>query len=121
MVVEAKKTAENLESIKRKLLLRKNELEEQLVELSKRKEAPMQMQDPGDHAQTLSQETLNTSLQDTELMEYNMIRQALNMIEQGTYGLCIDCEQPILEKRLKLYPNATRCLICQELFEEQQL
>ncbi len=120
MVAEAKKSTENLESIKRKLLVRKNELEEQLVELYKAKEAPSQVQDPGDHAQTLSQETLNISLQDTEIMEYNMIRQALKMIEQGTYGLCIECEQPILEKRLKLYPNATRCLVCQELLEEQQ-
>lgn len=120
MVSEAKKSTPNLETIKKKLLARKNELEEQLAELYKTKEVPSQVQDPGDHAQSLSQETLNISLQDTELMEYNMIRQALKMIEQGTYGLCIECEQPISEKRLKLYPNATRCLVCQELLEEQQ-
>jgi DnaK suppressor protein len=119
-VTEAKKGIEGLESIKKKLLARKNELEEQLAELYKTKEAPDQIQDPGDHAQSLSQETLNISLQDTELEEYNRIRQALKMIEQGTYGICIDCEQPISEKRLKLYPNATRCLVCQELVEEQQ-
>lgn len=119
-MTEAKKGIEGLESIKKKLLARKNELEEQLAELYKTKEAPDQIQDPGDHAQSLSQETLNISLQDTELEEYNRIRQALKMIEQGTYGICIDCEQPISEKRLKLYPNATRCLVCQELVEEQQ-
>jgi DnaK suppressor protein len=118
-VVEAKKTMENLESIKKKLLARKSELEEQLSELYKAKEMPMQVQDPGDHAQSLFQETLNISLQDTELGEYNMIRQALKMIDEGTYGICMDCEQPISEKRLKSYPNATRCLVCQELLEEQ--
>lgn len=119
-MAEVKKIIENLEGIKRKLLTRKSQLEEQLKELYSAKEVPSQVQDPGDHAQTISQETLNISLQDTELEEYNMIRQALKMIEDGTYGICIDCEQPILEKRLKSYPNATRCLVCQELLEEQQ-
>lgn len=111
----------NLEAVKKKLLERKSELEEQLMDLYKHKDSVSQVQDPGDHAQSLSQETLNISLQDTELGEYNMIRQALKMIEEGTYGVCMDCEQPISEKRLKLYPNATRCLICQEILEEQGL
>ena len=40
------------------------------------------------------------------------------MIEDGTYGECVDCHNPISEKRLKSFPNATRCLVCQEAFEE---
>ncbi len=42
------------------------------------------------------------------------------MIVDGTYGICIDCCQPISEKRLKSYPNATRCLSCQEVVEERR-
>ena len=118
-MTEAKRNG-NFEAVKRTLLARKTELEELLADLYRNKEKPMHTQDPADNAQMLSQETLNISLQDTELEEYNMVRQALKMIEQGTYGLCIECEQPISEKRLKLYPNATRCLVCQELFEEQR-
>lgn len=122
-MAEAKKNQElpkHLRAIKEKLLERKNELEEQLSELYMSKETPDAVQDPGDHAQSLSLETLKISLQDTELEEYNRIKQAISMIDQGIYGICVDCEQPIAEKRLKLYPNATRCLVCQELLEEQK-
>lgn len=120
-MVEAKKNSErnkHLEAVKKKLLTRKAELEQDLADLYQTKDLPDEVQDAADHAQLLSLETLKISLQDTEIAEYNMIRQALKMIEEGVYGLCVDCDQPISEKRLKLYPNATRCLICQELFEE---
>jgi RNA polymerase-binding transcription factor len=122
-VTEAKKGVEldkKMQEIKHKLMERKNELEQQLVELYQTKEAPAQIQDAGDHAQSLSLETLKISLQDTEMEEYNMIRQALKMIDEGVYGTCIDCGQPISEKRLKSYPNATRCLVCQEILEERK-
>jgi DnaK suppressor protein len=122
-VTEAKKIEQNkkFEIIKKKLLERKEELEEGLSDLYRAKApAPDQIQDIGDHAQSLSQETLMISLQDTEIQEYNMILQALKMIEEGTYGNCTDCGQPISEKRLHLYPNATRCLVCQEIVEDRK-
>jgi DnaK suppressor protein len=121
-VVEAKHKdlPKNFETIRKKLLERKAELEQQLAELYKTTEQPFQVQDPGDFVQSLSLETLKISLQDTELEEYHRIRQALQMMAEGTYGICVDCEQPISEKRLKLYPNATRCLVCQEIFEERR-
>lgn len=108
-----------LNAIKKQLIERKEELEEQLAELYKDEGALELGQDIGDRVQTLSMETLKTSLQDAEIAEYNMIRNALQMIDDGTYGLCSDCGQGISEKRLKLYPNATRCLVCQEILEER--
>lgn len=112
--------AKNLENFKKKLLERKQELEEQLSDLYQEKTGTDQVQDPGDVAQSISLETLKISLQDAEMAEYNMIVQALQMIEDGTYGLCLDCGQPIAEKRLKSYPNATRCLLCQEILEDRK-
>ena len=64
-------------------------------------------------------ESLKSSYQDTKLSEYRRIIKALDMIKDGTYGVCIDCEDGISEKRLKLFPDAARCLSCQESFEEQ--
>lgn len=119
-MTEAKKEQEKFGDIKKRLLERKKELEEQLSDLYKLRGAPTDVQDPGDQAQSVSQETLQLSLQDAELHEYNMIGQALKMIEDGTYGSCIDCGQPISEKRLKSYPNATRCILCQEVLEDRQ-
>lgn len=112
-----KRDIKNLDAIKQELLRRKEELEQKLVELNMQ-EPPDQIMDIGDQAQSVSQETLRRSLQDTEGEEYKRILKALEMLQEGVYGICVDCGQPISEKRLKLFPNATRCLSCQEKLEE---
>ncbi|HRN78029.1 MAG TPA: TraR/DksA C4-type zinc finger protein [Candidatus Dependentiae bacterium] len=109
----------NLEAIRQELTARKQELEEKLTRMAKEKVTDDQVQDPGDKALSSTMESLKSSFQDTELEEYNRIIQALKKIEEGTYGLCVDCGEEISPKRLKSYPNAARCLVCQETFEEK--
>jgi DnaK suppressor protein len=104
--------------IKKRLLERKIELEEELKRLSREKVGDEQVPDPADQIAIATQEDLNISLQHTEMQEYSRILKALDLIEQGGYGVCIDCQQPISEKRLHIYPDATRCLACQEAQEE---
>lgn len=116
----AKKSSTNLEAIKAQLLERKKELEEELAALSAERVGEGEVQDIGDQALSSTMERLRISLQDTEFNEYQRIIKALEMVENGTYGICVDCEQPIAAKRLELYPNAMRCLVCQEEFEERQ-
>ncbi len=111
---------QNLEAVKKTLLKRKLELEQELTELSQEKFSDGQVQDPGDQALSSTMESVKLSLQDTERTEYHRIVQALEKIEDGTYGICMDCGQPISEKRLTSFPNASRCLSCQEIFEETQ-
>ena len=41
-----------------------------------------------------------------------LIQSALESIENGTYGLCGACGEPISEARLKAVPEAIRCLSC---------
>ena len=110
--------AKELDQIKKDLLSRKIELEQDLIQSYNEKFSDDQVQDPGDQALSSTMESLRSSLQDTRIDEFNRIAKALTMIEEGTYGICVDCQQPISEKRLKLYPDATRCLACQEAFEE---
>jgi len=110
----------NVAQIKNKLLARKQELEDELSRLSREKFSDEQIADPADQASVSTMEDLNVSLQNNERAEYEMIIKALHMIEQGTYGVCSDCNNGISEKRLLLYPNATRCLACQEAFEERK-
>lgn len=38
---------------------------------------------------------------------------ALQRIEQGRFGVCVDCEQPIDGRRLAAMPEAERCAACQ--------
>lgn len=116
---EAPTTKKTLQEIKKELLERKAELEEQLNRLYTEKVTDNQVGDIGDQALSSSMESLRDSLQDSENQEYNRIIQALQMMEEGTYGVCEDCGNPISEKRLKSYPNATRCIACQEAFEER--
>jgi DnaK suppressor protein len=42
---------------------------------------------------------------------------ALGRIKAGEYGDCLDCGQPISQKRLLARPMALRCIACQELYE----
>ncbi len=108
----------NIGVIKKQLLERKAEIERELQQLTQEKFSDDQVQDPGDQALSSTMESLNSSLQHTKLEEYRRVEMALQMIEDGTYGICVDCGQAISEKRLKSFPNATRCLSCQEIYEE---
>ena len=42
------------------------------------------------------------------------VRAALRRIRDGSFGNCIDCEEPINPKRLAAVPWALRCIECQE-------
>lgn len=47
------------------------------------------------------------------------IDSALERIENGGYGICIDCDTDIPYERLMAFPAAARCLTCKEKFEAQ--
>jgi len=47
---------------------------------------------------------------DTLLKQVNA---ALRRFENGTYGLCVECNQPIDTARLKAIPYAELCMDCQ--------
>lgn len=111
----------NLEIIKEKLISRKKELENELSGIYKEKVTENSVQDLADQALASSLEDIKISLHNSNLDEYNMIIKTLKMIENGTYGICINCGKKISEKRLLLFPNSTRCLICQENLETDNL
>ena len=45
------------------------------------------------------------------------IDRALKMIEEGTYGICEECNSPISLERLKALPFATQCIECKRKAE----
>ena len=47
------------------------------------------------------------------------IEGALKRIEEGTYGTCVNCGQPIAEERLTAIPWATYCIDCKRLQERR--
>lgn len=38
---------------------------------------------------------------------------ALARLDDGEYGLCADCEEPLPAARLRAVPTASRCVACQ--------
>ena len=59
-------------------------------------------------AELEKQMTLGRSIQD-QLAE---VEHALHKFEQGSYGLCDSCGQPIEPARLEALPHANLCLSC---------
>jgi DnaK suppressor protein len=47
------------------------------------------------------------------------VQAALTHIEHEIYGVCLRCEEPIPEKRLKAVPWAAYCIVCQEELDRQ--
>lgn len=70
-------------------------------------------------AQTNTERELEFALSDREVEELAAIDAALNRIETGTYGECVDCGVQIPAARLDASPEVTRCIPCQEKIEQQ--
>jgi DnaK suppressor protein len=47
-----------------------------------------------------------------------LIREALDRIENKSYGTCVNCENPIQPKRLEAVPWTRHCIQCQGLLEK---
>lgn len=61
------------------------------------------------------------ALLEARTRERNQLDEALRRLDEGTYGICEDCEAPISPARLRAMPFARRCIKCQEqaeLFEQ---
>ena len=49
------------------------------------------------------------------------VQRAIERIDNGTYGKCVECGQPIPEKRLEALPWAARDVKCEEKLEQKNL
>ncbi|MGZ3628139.1 MAG: TraR/DksA family transcriptional regulator [Ktedonobacteraceae bacterium] len=49
------------------------------------------------------------------------VLRALKRIDEGTYGLCVTCGNPIPEKRLEAIPWAARDVQCEQALEQRNL
>jgi DnaK suppressor protein len=58
------------------------------------------------------------SLMQTEGGTLESIETALERIEDGLYGLCEECSQPISKTRLNAIPYAPHCIKCAQKLEQ---
>ena len=48
------------------------------------------------------------------------VRAALARMDEGTYGVCIHCEEEIKPKRLEAVPWAAYCVNCQQILDSRR-
>ena len=76
--------------------------------------------DPTDRASLESDRNFELRIRDRERMLINKIRQALQRIEDGTFGLCENCEEKIGTERLRARPVTTLCIDCKTEEERKE-
>jgi DnaK suppressor protein len=70
--------------------------------------------DEGDLSQQHHEEWIFLNRNTIDMKLLREIADALERIEHGTYGVCLECEEPISVKRLDAVPWARYCVACQE-------
>ena len=76
--------------------------------------------DPTDRASFESDRNCLLRIKDRERKLILKIKEALDRIEQGTFGMCEDCGRPISEKRLMARPVTTHCIECKTEDEQDE-
>jgi len=69
----------------------------------------------GDAASVTFDRELGYSLEENSGHVLAAIDEALKRIEEGSFGTCVRCGNPIAEERLEAMPYATKCIDCKRL------
>jgi len=74
--------------------------------------------DDGDWSVVDLSEDISLRQLSTHKENLQRIDEALRKLDEGTYGICEDCGEPISDQRLKILPFAIYCTDCQERREQ---
>lgn len=81
--------------------------------------SPDDLPDETDLAASEINQNLVFKLRDRERQLLSKIDEALGRIEDGTFGTCLDCEEPIETRRLEARPVSDLCIACKEKQEHR--
>ena len=70
--------------------------------------------DLADQASGNNEVHIQLKLKQTDAKILQAIEEALRRIEDGSYGICKDCGEPIAEARLRAIPWTRSCITCKE-------
>jgi DnaK suppressor protein len=71
--------------------------------------------DEGDLSQHHHEEWIFLNRNTIDMKLLREISDALHRLDQETYGICAECEEPISARRLDAVPWARYCVTCQEM------
>lgn len=114
-------TPEQMEYFRGKLLNWKNELLKESSDIRERlvDDKPIEA-DPFDSASNIANQALDLRTRDRMRKLIHKIDQAIERINDGSYGYCEETGDPIGLKRLEARPIATLCIQAQERHEKKE-
>lgn len=101
----------NIATFETRLRDRLDELENRLKGIEAELDAPMSA-DVEERATEREGDEVMEDLGKAGLAEIKMIQAALKRIDDGSYGICVNCGEPISPERLNVLPHAPRCRYC---------
>lgn len=70
-------------------------------------------QDPADAGANISESERSEAILAAAKTQHTEVLNALQRIELGSYGTCVDCGSAVPDGRLEARPEAARCVSCQ--------
>jgi len=114
---------EQLETFRTSLLEKRNSLLERVRAARSAETAKddSKASDLGDRALDAINREILYELTISERDLVRRIDMALERVEKGTFGACVNCAKPIQSARLEALPWARHCIECQELQDRGEL
>ena len=75
--------------------------------------------DPLDQIQAAMERDVLVGLLNRDAQLRDDVRRAFDLLEEGAYGVCEDCQESIAPARLKAIPWARCCVSCQEMRDRE--
>ncbi|MBI1746170.1 MAG: TraR/DksA family transcriptional regulator [Acidobacteria bacterium] len=109
-----------LETFRKKLEKRKEELDQVVyrTQVYGRETESGDTQDLADMAASSYTKEFFFSKSDTARSILQLVSEAIQRIEDESYGECLHCMEEVQQKRLEAVPWARHCIACQELLEK---
>ncbi|MFH1292309.1 MAG: TraR/DksA family transcriptional regulator [bacterium] len=121
-------TKKFLEQVKKTMMAEKEKLENDLDKFAKK--TP---QAPGGYSSTfpnygdkddenaaeVADYVVNISIEDNMEKALRDIKQALERLDKGVYGICKYCKKSIEEKRLLARPHSSACMECKKTIKQE--
>ncbi|HUA83331.1 MAG TPA: TraR/DksA C4-type zinc finger protein [Bryobacteraceae bacterium] len=79
-----------------------------------------QLADPLDMTQQAAEREMVVLNLDRSTAIARRLRAAIDRVDNGTYGICLECEAEIAPNRLEAIPWAELCIRCQENADQSQ-
>ncbi|HVT21762.1 MAG TPA: TraR/DksA family transcriptional regulator [Mycobacteriales bacterium] len=75
------------------------------------------VQHPADYASNVGEADREEASLEVIAAQRERLSRALERVDAGSYGRCVDCGVAMPEERLEAKPDADRCVPCQQRFE----